>query len=1169
MEGEESKKEVAVSPPRNIPGDTSDDQDSDSDSAGFETPPETISPEEKEENKETNNGGSGGHSGGGGGYVVSDVSSLLRTLDTEGVLERKIGILIKDGEEEGEEEIEEEEASFEDVDFDDLPGGETKPSTEKSPPPLSLMDPASLSKDLFLMDKIEDFLDNKVEEPCPQDTRTDMQGEEPHPLLDMVHLQENEPENDPQSLEQQEPEEQDPIIDTCSSEESLVDKPDPQDDQLDEPQENEVPLRKDEPHPQNEENEIESTTEYNETNEPLPQEENEPLPLEENEPLPQEDNEPLSREDSKPQEEGNELQQEDITKPYPSPQEEGNRTQEDVTEPQEDKEPLPQEVEGVPQPQEDNEPLSQDETNKPIPQEANEPLVQEEENEPLPQEEDDEPLPQNDSEPPPQDETNKPVPQEANEPLIQEEENEPLPQEEDNEPLPQEEDNEPLVQEEDNEPLPQEEDNEPLPQEEDNEPLLQEEDNEPLPQEEDNEPLPQEEDNEPLLQEEDNEPLPQEEENESLPEEEDDEPLPQEEENESLPEEDDEPLPQEKENEPLMQEEVNEPLPQEEESVSQPQHLQEDYVIIKDDKCVNTDLILNTDIESQTDILTTSESSNQTINPILVDSSTNTTIDINELMQLANIGRERREREESIQSVMAELNQERSQRLVNDQLVKILETDVTALQQRNVTELSERLKLENEISDLKAEYAHSQNELKESNNRVNELEESLSGTLLLVRKLEEQSATITNKGGVDYLLQAKIADGRAQEAEQQLQVLQAELLQSQAEVKRLLDRLGELSRGRQEMVSGAVHSQLLELSDRRAEEAERRVRELEQQVVLLKSSREGGSSSNRYMDTTSFPSLTSAYKYPLAGMGGSLMTGTYSSNPSPYSSNLSPYSSNPYISGSATTTSYFDQGPLDYTRQLGGGFPFNPKQEEGISPHHGRSEGLSFNKGDGSYARLDNKTNDDSLTFSSFLKNQNSSSQWLQETTRTTLSPPKEATPTTLLPPVSYNEASQSLLLPPINNDGPSHELLMSKPPLMTSSKDGESDDDDDDDWSTSDEEGEDREESVDGDSLRPTAHMNLRSKFEWLSAQNVAPSTQQSLPTLHPELPQAPPPAISDTGRRVPPPIAPKPKLFRTISSDIKGEGPISFDEVMKPPSLKTYIRPRGPRGRRPPSGY
>ena len=61
-------------------------------------------------------------------------------------------------------------------------------------------------------------------------------------------------------------------------------------------------------------------------------------------------------------------------------------------------------------------------------------------------------------------------------------------------------------------------------------------------------------------------------------------------------------------------------------------------------------------------------------------------------------------------------------------------------------------------------------------------------------------------------------------------VLQAELLQSQAEVKRLLNRLNEFSRERREMVSGHVHTQLLQISDERAETAERKVKELEQQV---------------------------------------------------------------------------------------------------------------------------------------------------------------------------------------------------------------------------------------------------------------------------------------------------------------------------------------------------
>jgi hypothetical protein len=64
-------------------------------------------------------------------------------------------------------------------------------------------------------------------------------------------------------------------------------------------------------------------------------------------------------------------------------------------------------------------------------------------------------------------------------------------------------------------------------------------------------------------------------------------------------------------------------------------------------------------------------------------------------------------------------------------------------------------------------------------------------------------------------------------------VLQVELLQSQVEVKRLLDRLNDLSRDKQEMVSGKVHAQLLQLSDERAESAERRIKELELEVSQI------------------------------------------------------------------------------------------------------------------------------------------------------------------------------------------------------------------------------------------------------------------------------------------------------------------------------------------------
>ena len=61
-------------------------------------------------------------------------------------------------------------------------------------------------------------------------------------------------------------------------------------------------------------------------------------------------------------------------------------------------------------------------------------------------------------------------------------------------------------------------------------------------------------------------------------------------------------------------------------------------------------------------------------------------------------------------------------------------------------------------------------------------------------------------------------------------VCQQELLHSQEEVQRLLDKMDELTQERGEMVSHRVHNHLLKIADERADEAERRVHELEAEV---------------------------------------------------------------------------------------------------------------------------------------------------------------------------------------------------------------------------------------------------------------------------------------------------------------------------------------------------
>ena len=60
--------------------------------------------------------------------------------------------------------------------------------------------------------------------------------------------------------------------------------------------------------------------------------------------------------------------------------------------------------------------------------------------------------------------------------------------------------------------------------------------------------------------------------------------------------------------------------------------------------------------------------------------------------------------------------------------------------------------------------------------------------------------------------------------------MQSELLQTQSEVQRLLDRVAESSRDRSEMVSSRVHTQLIQIADERAQVAERRNLELEREV---------------------------------------------------------------------------------------------------------------------------------------------------------------------------------------------------------------------------------------------------------------------------------------------------------------------------------------------------
>jgi hypothetical protein len=215
-----------------------------------------------------------------------------------------------------------------------------------------------------------------------------------------------------------------------------------------------------------------------------------------------------------------------------------------------------------------------------------------------------------------------------------------------------------------------------------------------------------------------------------------------------------------------------------------------------------------------------------------VDVGCNTDLHISpELLERVKLAEQLAQIQSEHAAGVVERNEALSQQMVSEELARIVQSELVELRQRNIAETTNRIRLENQLGELQVELSAAHRELEDKGQRVTELEETLKGTSLLVRKLEEQNATsLMNRGGIDYMLQAKLADARAQEAEQKLEVAQVELLQSQGEVKRLLDRVGEATRDRSEMVSSKVHNQLLQIADERAHTAEQKALQLEREV---------------------------------------------------------------------------------------------------------------------------------------------------------------------------------------------------------------------------------------------------------------------------------------------------------------------------------------------------
>jgi hypothetical protein len=457
-----------------------------------------------------------------------------------------------------------------------------------------------------------------------------------------------------------------------------------------------------------------------------------------------------------------------------------------------------------------------------------------------------------------------------------------------------------------------------------------------------------------------------------------------------------------------------------------------------------------------------------------------------------------------------ERNEAKSQQMVAEELSRIVQSELVELRQRNVAKTTTRVRLENQLGGLKVELSSARKEAREKEERITELEETLKGTSLLVRKLEEQNAvSLMNRGGIDYMLQAKLADARAQEAEQKLEVAQTELLHSQGEVKRLLDRVGEATRNRSEMVSSKVHNQLLQIADERAQSAEQKALQLERQLLSVR-------------DKYGHPETS----HPSTFTRPSTYTSTLGGYPSFSSTLIPPYtSSSPYsLSTSLSThlppsTSGLSLEPFKLSFSLPSSSPSPPTTDHLRPLPDSERAALPTSTGSSSHPLPSSSADEHTslLKPSTVLgKGAGSGKRDVMWDPVVTSSSSSELGQDTTLPSVELPEFS----LPPPDSS--------SFPASWENDRESSSSD-----WSSSDEDDDEGDEVP----LRPSTHSALQAQWEWR--------------TMADSLPDNSPMATGHTPKKKPPPIAPKPRVSWTHSlptTDLNyqlTERPSSFSQV------------------------
>ncbi|XP_072045182.1 uncharacterized protein [Amphiura filiformis] len=180
---------------------------------------------------------------------------------------------------------------------------------------------------------------------------------------------------------------------------------------------------------------------------------------------------------------------------------------------------------------------------------------------------------------------------------------------------------------------------------------------------------------------------------------------------------------------------------------------------------------------------------------------------------------------------------EQSQRLMAEQLFKLAEREVMDLQndleeEKKITERlsTDLIKTKDKLKDLDQSGTEYRTKCEDYKAKLNDANDRIS-------KLKEDLAEVNQqKQDVQKMLDTKLAQIKSKNAENntEIEMLQADLLQSQQEINRLLERLADVNREKSEMVSSEVHTELLRMADERAKRAEMRNMALEHEVRTLR-----------------------------------------------------------------------------------------------------------------------------------------------------------------------------------------------------------------------------------------------------------------------------------------------------------------------------------------------